>query len=141
MSFGAPRVDGMQTSSDEHHAAERDCIGCSTSSVRALHPSTKSPIRNTDATRRRAVSGEKVLRQLRPPPTRQNVTQKRIRIRARHTGRQIYQLAHHRVHPTSSTTANYAFRMRILQSDAPKTQVSHELVRSNNARSSTRWLT
>ena len=29
-----------------------------------------------------------------------------------------------RVHPTSSTTAYSAFRMRILQSDAPKTQVS-----------------
>jgi hypothetical protein len=40
-----------------------------------------------------------VLRQLRPAPTRQNVTKKRIRIRARHTGRQIHQLAHRRVHP------------------------------------------
>jgi hypothetical protein len=76
--------------------------------------------------------GREVLRKLRPPPTGQNVTQERIRIRARHTGRQIHQLAHRRVHPTSSTTAYSAFRLRILQSDTSNTQVSAPQTKRQN---------
>jgi hypothetical protein len=55
-----------------------------------------------------ALGGSMVVRP-RPPPTRQNVAEECIWIRARNTGGQIHQLARRRVHPTSSTTAHFAF--------------------------------